>query len=336
MQISQQFHPQLRRRSRLIHLDCRIEVPSTLSAPLRNLLHSLLMKDPLERPPIPSLWDDPWITAEGRDPLPDYDENVWTEIDEPSGEEVTQALATLRGSTFLAMSAAAKFKSLLKRSSTANTSSDGGGGGGATTPPRQVVDGGSPQSSPAQSPVLVDSPEFVASPTATSTLPSSPLATGGSPSAVRRTTRPTPRYQATVSSLSIGDAASRWQLSPTSSLLAADDDADPSVTQQSEGPVQSESPQEEKEVKLTRSPSSSPTLPAAAEQRDAAHEREQLTRSPSPTVLLAGTDKDGEPLAAGTEHPSARMQAAGVDREDLERLQPDEPGQTGQVWEDPE
>lgn len=295
------------------------------------------MKDPLERPPIPSLWDDPWITAEGRDPLPDYDENVWTEIDEPSGEEVTQALATLRGSTFLAMSAAAKFKSLLKRSSTANTSSDGGG---ATTPPRQVVDGGSPQSSPAESHVLVDSPEFVASPTATSTLPSSPLATGGSPTAVRRTTRPTPRYQATVSSLSIGDAASRWQLSPSSSLLAADDDdAGPSATQQqSEGSMQSESPEEEKEslneVELTRSPSSSPILPAAA--ADQPHEREQLTRSPSPTVLLAGTDKDGEPLAAGTEHPSARMQAAGVDREDLERLQPDGPGQTGQVWEDPE
>lgn len=301
------------------------------------------MKDPLQRPPIPSLWDDPWITAEGRDPLPDYDENVWTEIDEPSGEEVTQALATLRGSTFLAMSAAAKFKSLLKRSSTANTSSgNGGGGGGATTPPRQLVDGGSPQSSPAQSPVLVDSPEFVASPTATSTLPSSPLASGGSPSAVRRTTRPTPRYQATVSSLSIGDAASRWQLSPTSSLLAADDDAESSAAQQSEGPMQSESPQEEKEsngeVELTQSPSASPTLPAAAvaEQRDTAHEREQLTRSPSPTVLLAGTDKDGAPLAAGTEHPSAKMQAAGVDREDLERLQPDEPEQTGQVWEDPE
>lgn len=102
--------------------------------------------------------------------------------------------------------------------------------------------------------------------------------------------------------------------------------------------MQSESPQEE-EVELTRSPSASPTLPAAAaaeEQRDVTHDREQLTRSPSPTVLLAGTDKDGEPLAAGTEHPSARMQAAGVDREDLERLQPDEPGQTGQVWEDPE
>lgn len=145
-----------------------------------------------------------------------------------------------------------------------------------------------------------------------------------------------------MSSLSIGDAASRWQLSPTSSLLAADDDAESSAAQQSEGPMQSESPQEEKEsngeVELTQSPSASPTLPAAAvaEQRDTAHEREQLTRSPSPTVLLAGTDKDGAPLAAGTEHPSAKMQAAGVDREDLERLQPDEPGQTGQVWEDPE
>lgn len=311
----------------------RFELPDSLSQPLRNLLSSLLVRDPLQRPPVPSLWDDPWITRDGTEPLPDYEENVWTEIDEPSGEEVTQALASLRGSTFLAMSAAAKFKSLLKRSSTNTTNSDG-----TKTPPAQDADN-SPSQSPLQSPVLVDSPDFVASPAGTGSYPSSPLA---SPTpnvgSTRKGTRPPPRYQNTVSILSIGEATSRWQLSPTSTMYG-DEGEEPIVC--------TESPQQEKELREVEPTEwrQSPAEEATGDDRprrqegeigpEPAHHRDEVPRSPSPTILLAGTDEEGEPLAAGTEEPSAEMDEAGVEREDLERLQPDD-SPAGQVWEDPE
>lgn len=289
-----------------------------------------------------ALWEDPWTTSGGSDPLPDYDENVWTEIDDPSGDEVTHALATLRGSTFLAMSAAAKFKGLLKRSSTANSQDSG-----ATTPPAQVGDE-QLVASPGESPVLNDSPQFVDSPTGTPALSSAPLAQGSFPSWSNR--RPSPRYRTTMSSLSLGEATSRMQRSPPSSRTRDSSGAGtPSpgsrVTQQPEEPgPKSASPTSEPDQRdgdaMHDSPVSSPTA-AEPETPGGGPDPNEVARSSSPETLYVGTDTHGDLLSAGIEDPSQSMAEAGVDREDLERLQAEDEDSPDvaadqQVWEDPE
>ncbi|BGP46731.1 hypothetical protein JCM10450v2_002579 [Rhodotorula kratochvilovae] len=183
------------------------KIPSSLSPDLQRLLSSLLDKSPTTRPTIPSLWSDAWLTLNGSRPLPSYESNVQREIADPSSDEVDHALAVFRGSAFLAMSAAAKFKGLLTAAAVRRASAGGSTPPTSPPPPGQEAQGG----------VMVDSPEMVASPF------SSPLgspAQSPSPSPVgTRTTQPgpqarmraagrgAPRQQTTMSSLSIGSAA---------------------------------------------------------------------------------------------------------------------------------
>jgi len=168
-------------------------VPETLSQPLRDLLSKLLDRDPSTRATIPSLWDDPWLTSNGSDPLPDYDENVSSEIDEPSPAELHHALAVYRGSTFLALSAAAKFKGLLTAAATRRASAEKEASlDGTTTPPNGTGSG-------ATTPALVDSPS--SSPILEPMRNLSPNSAGGG----RPGSRKAPRRFDTVSSLSIGE-----------------------------------------------------------------------------------------------------------------------------------
>lgn len=133
------------------------------------------------------------MTSNGSDPLPDYDENVSSEIDEPSPAELHHALAVYRGSTFLALSAAAKFKGLLTAAATRRASAEKEASlDGTTTPPNGTRSG-------ATTPALVDSPS--SSPILEPMRNLSPNSAGGG----RAGSRKAPRRFDTVSSLSIGE-----------------------------------------------------------------------------------------------------------------------------------
>ncbi|GAA5855536.1 hypothetical protein JCM8547_007879 [Rhodosporidiobolus lusitaniae] len=214
------------------------DYPPNLSQPLLHLLTKLLDKSPLARATIPALWTDSWLTSSGLDPLPPFEDNVASPIAEPSGEEVDRALAVYRGSAFLALSAAAKFKGLLTAAATRRASAAGTG---------TMSTDDSPTGSPLTGPVVVDSPEMVASPVVSPSLvPSSSAANGNgllpssaipagegaggsasptpTPPRGRSPARPPrqapPRQQVlrerratrmdTMSSLSLGEAGSRW------------------------------------------------------------------------------------------------------------------------------
>ncbi|GAA5946566.1 hypothetical protein JCM3765_000298 [Sporobolomyces pararoseus] len=181
------------------------KIPTTLSPSLQALLSKLLTRDPTTRATIPSLWEDPWITESGNFPLPNYDDNVSSEIDEPSPAELHHALAVYRGSTFLALSAAAKFKGLLTAAATRRASAEKEASlDGATTPPN-VENGigiGMTRSGSA-------TPNFVDSPTGSPLL--EPVRNLSPPSSIRggrrsgSSSRQTPKRFDTVSSLSIGE-----------------------------------------------------------------------------------------------------------------------------------
>ncbi|GAA5824747.1 hypothetical protein JCM3770_007142, partial [Rhodotorula araucariae] len=182
-------------------------IPTTLSRELQDLLASLLDKSPVKRPPIPELWHDAWLTCAGARPLPSYETNVQREIADPSSDEVDHALAVFRGSTFLAMSAAAKFKGLLTAAAVRRAS--------ASTPPTPGPGGGLGEEGGVGAGVMVDSPEMVASSPVSSPVGSplpSPLPLPSSAAAGGRTAgRAPPRQrrgpqQTTMSSLSIGSA----------------------------------------------------------------------------------------------------------------------------------
>ncbi|GAA5821327.1 hypothetical protein JCM11251_004573 [Rhodosporidiobolus azoricus] len=212
--------------------------PPSLSPDLVSLLSRLLSKTPFDRPTVPQLWTDPWLTQSGGDPLPSYDDNVFTEITAPSKDEVDRALAVYRGSAFLALSAAAKFKGLLSKRKATNEAGLTSGSGSS-----------SPLLSPESGPVVVDSPDLVASPglmaspapgSSSARVVSSPSIVASPPSSTLFTEEPssdiprgrpgfpvpegkrfTPRgvqvrerratRMDTMSSLSLGDAGSRWQ-----------------------------------------------------------------------------------------------------------------------------
>ncbi|GAA5936144.1 serine/threonine-protein kinase [Sporobolomyces koalae] len=181
------------------------KVPETLSPALQDLLHKLLDRDPTTRATIPSLWEDAWLTESGTAPLPDYDENVSYEIDEPSPAELHHALAMYRGSTFLALSAAAKFKGLLNAAATRRASQEKENSiDGTTTPPLQR--------SGSTTPALVDSPSNSPSlePIRSLSPPSLHVLNGGGgasakPGSSAASSRKLPRRFDTVSSLSIGE-----------------------------------------------------------------------------------------------------------------------------------
>lgn len=284
---------------------CSVDIPSNVSEPLRDLLNSLLAKSPSTRPSIPSLWSDPWVTSNGTDPMPSYEDNVSTEIQEPSGEEVDHALAAYRGSAFLAMSAAAKFKGLLNAAAVRRKSEAALASSSSTD--SEVREGGGGDG---DGRVMVDSPEMVSSPVTSpnlhpsSTLSQSSTSPSSSPSSSRNNLagngrRPAPREQTTMSSLSIGEATSRWTLSTPTSVSGG-----------SAGREKAGDEQEEHEDEEMRSRSASPTpMPASPQTTDAPAEE-----------------------WGGTTSPSRAMDEAGV-------VKPEAPGGTGggaDVWEDPE
>ncbi|GAA6017926.1 hypothetical protein JCM11491_001221 [Sporobolomyces phaffii] len=185
------------------------KIPTTLSPALQTLLSNLLTRDPSTRATIPSLWDDPWLTNDGADPLPDYDENVFSEIDEPSPAELHHALAIYRGSTFLALSAAAKFKGLLTAAATRRASAEKEASlDGATTPPMLDGTGAAAEGyrSGSSTPALVDSPTSspMLEPLRSLSPPASAVAGTRGPRSASGSRRAPKRFD-TVSSLSIGE-----------------------------------------------------------------------------------------------------------------------------------
>lgn len=147
--------------------------------------------------------------------MPDYDENVSSEIDEPSPAELHHALAVYRGSTFLALSAAAKFKGLLTAAATRRASAEKEASlDGATTPPLEG-NAGARSSSGHTTPAFVDSPTSSPvleplrslSPPSSSSMISTGGARGGGGGGARSASRSrqAPKRFDTVSSLSIGE-----------------------------------------------------------------------------------------------------------------------------------
>lgn len=123
--------------------------PSSLRDTLRHLLSRLLDKDPHTRITIRELWDDPWTTANGTEPLVPYEENS-VAFTEPTPAEVDRALNAFRASTFLAMSVVAKLKGLRRKSF-----SDGAGSPVLQTSSSENALVASPVSSPLIGPTLV-------------------------------------------------------------------------------------------------------------------------------------------------------------------------------------
>ncbi|GAA6004737.1 uncharacterized protein JCM10292_002497 [Rhodotorula paludigena] len=295
-------------------------IPEHLSPELRSLISSLLDKSPAARPSIPSLWDNPWLTSSGQSPLPSYDDNVWSEIADPSTDEVDHALAAFRGSTFLAMSAAAKFKSLLTKRRSSPT---------PTTPRAESEpddrDG-----------VMVDSPDLVSSPSSSAFSPSppnmSPVASpepSPAPGASRRTLpprhsngRPPTRKQTTMSSLSLGEAVSQWGLASPTASLSSVDGADGRACL------------ERVRTSLERACGDDGRAEQEGEEEGGEPRRRSASPTPrteSPRPRSGGSDAL---LHAGVTHPGASMDAAGVvkSRGVSGRIELDDGGE----WEDPE
>lgn len=74
-------------------------LPAHVSAPLRTLLLSLLQKDPTKRPKMHVLRKDPWLTDQGRLPMPD---NVHVDI-EIEESEIEAAVSSLGGAVSVVM-----------------------------------------------------------------------------------------------------------------------------------------------------------------------------------------------------------------------------------------
>lgn len=72
----------------------------------------MLDKDASTRVTAAELWDDPWVTDEGAQPLTPYEENC-IEFAEPTQADLDRALNSLRASTFIAMSVVAKLKGMV-------------------------------------------------------------------------------------------------------------------------------------------------------------------------------------------------------------------------------
>lgn len=88
------------------------QIPSKISKSLRTLLLRMLDKDSSTRVTAAELWDDPWVTDEGAQPLIPYEDNC-IEFAEPTQADLDRALNSLRASTFIAMSVVAKLKGMV-------------------------------------------------------------------------------------------------------------------------------------------------------------------------------------------------------------------------------
>lgn len=279
-------------------------IPTSLSPELQHLLAALLDKDPLTRPSLPSLWSDPWLTSSGADPLPSYETNVASPIADPSSDEVDHALAAYRGSAFLAMSAAAKFKGLLSAANVRRASSNT-----SVTPPTSPPPAGSGPGPVVMvdSPELVDSPVFsaspVGSPPASPSPPRATTTTTQQPGAHPRMRRREPRQQTTMSSLSLG---SRW---------ASVDD---------EGPEEGAGRDEEAEVEEGR---------GEANGRERSGSPTPRPPSPSPKApVLPHFESEGGVVYGGAETLTDDMAAAGISRPAREGEGDADAGE----WDEPE
>lgn len=86
----------------------RVEYPFSLSPELISLLKRLLAKNSDERITVKAMWDDPWVTDHGSEPLIPYDENCSTP-DDPTPLEVDNALLSFHHKVLVAR-AANKFR----------------------------------------------------------------------------------------------------------------------------------------------------------------------------------------------------------------------------------
>ncbi|KAK4047575.1 hypothetical protein OIV83_005362 [Microbotryomycetes sp. JL201] len=125
-------------------------VTTAVSEELQALIKRLLTKSPSDRPTARDLWEDDWITSDGKNPLPPYEENCVT-FAEPTQAELDKALNALRASTFLAMSVVAKLKGMRRRSCS------GDSGSGAASEGRKSLDASDLVESPMSSPLLSSS-----------------------------------------------------------------------------------------------------------------------------------------------------------------------------------
>lgn len=85
-----------------------VEYPFSLSPELISLLKRLLAKNSDERITVKAMWDDPWVTDHGSEPLIPYDENCSTP-DDPTPLEVDNALLSFHHKVLVAR-AANKFR----------------------------------------------------------------------------------------------------------------------------------------------------------------------------------------------------------------------------------
>ena len=76
----------------------RLVTPSYFSPELQHLLSRMLNKNPHGRITILEMWEDAWVTENGKVPLPDYEENCAEPIGLPTEAEVDSALRSLRSS----------------------------------------------------------------------------------------------------------------------------------------------------------------------------------------------------------------------------------------------
>ncbi|KAF2404638.1 Pkinase-domain-containing protein [Trichodelitschia bisporula] len=81
----------------------------------RDLMVRLLEKDPAKRIMMDELREHPWVTRNGTDPLLSREENIAEIIEEPTQEELNNAITGNMGHLVVVMKAVNKFKSLLFR-----------------------------------------------------------------------------------------------------------------------------------------------------------------------------------------------------------------------------
>ncbi|KAH7357450.1 kinase-like domain-containing protein [Pyrenochaeta sp. MPI-SDFR-AT-0127] len=92
-----------------------LEFESECSDELKELLQSLMEKDPQKRITMDQLREHPWVTRQGTDPLLAKSENVAIIIEPPTDEEVNAAITGNMGHLVTVVRAVKRFKQLLFR-----------------------------------------------------------------------------------------------------------------------------------------------------------------------------------------------------------------------------
>ncbi|KAM0754368.1 kinase-like protein [Meredithblackwellia eburnea MCA 4105] len=110
--------------------DDEVVYPDTFSPDLTNLLRKMLAREPSKRITPREMWDDPWVTSGGSDPLPcTFEENNADPIVPPSEEELDAALMSFQHKVLVARAANKFRRSTLgprKDTSGSWSTSDGG------------------------------------------------------------------------------------------------------------------------------------------------------------------------------------------------------------------